>query len=529
METSKKFHLHSRKGIFYVQFINPKTHKRLTAKSTGRSTRDEAILVVYDWLEHGISQAQPDNSATQKPIADLLTNAQLLSGLKEANLSAQDVVKIEKILQEKGLVSLIVRKNMQAAELLEDYLLRFWDYDRSPYVAEKLSHKIAIGKTYCMHSGQSLKRYWIPHFRGKTLGEISLEDIKEFSTKIAKDNPDLSPLSLKRIMLTGVKALRYAYVNGYISADPTRALMGYSSKSKKPGVLTPEEAMALFQLPWGDNKAILANLTAMTTGLRVGEILGLKMEDIGDEHLFIEHSFSQIDGLKSTKTEEPRTVPILPQIRDALIKLGQQNPHGNGYVFYCEKPDQPWYPQGPLLQLKKMLVRLRMGDAVNETDLAKRQEAKQEAIAYWKKRNVHFHSWRHFYSARMADRLDARKVMLATGHKTEAVFKSYADHALSQQLQEVAVVADELFQPILPSDEGKIREQVQEQRFEREKLHREVWAEPMTEVAKRYGVSDVAIGKACMRLNIPRPPRGYWIGKPGITPQIPELPENTKK
>jgi hypothetical protein len=46
--------------------------------------------------------------------------------------------------------------------------------------------------------------------------------------------------------------------------------------------------------------------------------------------------------------------------------------------------------------------------------------------------------------------------------------------------------------------------------YEREKLHNEVWADPTTTVAQKYGVSDVAIHKACKRLNVPVPPRGYW-------------------
>ena len=49
-----------------------------------------------------------------------------------------------------------------------------------------------------------------------------------------------------------------------------------------------------------------------------------------------------------------------------------------------------------------------------------------------------------------------------------------------------------------------------ENRYEREKLYDEVWAEPVSIVAKRYGVSDVALHKICKRLNIPVPPRGYW-------------------
>ena len=46
--------------------------------------------------------------------------------------------------------------------------------------------------------------------------------------------------------------------------------------------------------------------------------------------------------------------------------------------------------------------------------------------------------------------------------------------------------------------------------YEREKLYNEVWSEPVTIVAKRYGVSDVMIHKICKRLKIPVPPRGYW-------------------
>lgn len=47
-------------------------------------------------------------------------------------------------------------------------------------------------------------------------------------------------------------------------------------------------------------------------------------------------------------------------------------------------------------------------------------------------------------------------------------------------------------------------------RIERTALYQEVWAEPMTAVAKKYGISDVAAAKICRKLNIPVPGRGYW-------------------
>lgn len=47
-------------------------------------------------------------------------------------------------------------------------------------------------------------------------------------------------------------------------------------------------------------------------------------------------------------------------------------------------------------------------------------------------------------------------------------------------------------------------------RFEREKLFDEVWATPVTKLAKGYGLSDVGLRKICVALDVPLPPRGYW-------------------
>jgi hypothetical protein len=49
--------------------------------------------------------------------------------------------------------------------------------------------------------------------------------------------------------------------------------------------------------------------------------------------------------------------------------------------------------------------------------------------------------------------------------------------------------------------------------YKRDTLYEEVWSEPMTTVALRYGVSSVALAKMCRRLNVPMPGRGYWAKK----------------
>lgn len=60
--------------------------------------------------------------------------------------------------------------------------------------------------------------------------------------------------------------------------------------------------------------------------------------------------------------------------------------------------------------------------------------------------------------------------------------------------------------------------------YTREDLFRQVWDEPVTHVAKRIGISDVALAKACRRMGIPLPGRGYWARKAaGYAPSPPHL------
>jgi hypothetical protein len=44
----------------------------------------------------------------------------------------------------------------------------------------------------------------------------------------------------------------------------------------------------------------------------------------------------------------------------------------------------------------------------------------------------------------------------------------------------------------------------------REDLYQRIWSKPVRDVARDLGLSDVGLAKVCARLNVPRPPRGYW-------------------
>lgn len=61
--------------------------------------------------------------------------------------------------------------------------------------------------------------------------------------------------------------------------------------------------------------------------------------------------------------------------------------------------------------------------------------------------------------------------------------------------------------------------------LDREQIYKDVWKEAAMHVAKRYGISGSMLARICTRLNIPRPPVGYWArpakARKGKKPQLP--------
>jgi integrase len=59
--------------------------------------------------------------------------------------------------------------------------------------------------------------------------------------------------------------------------------------------------------------------------------------------------------------------------------------------------------------------------------------------------------------------------------------------------------------------------------IDRRTLYGELWKEPATVVATRYGISATFLARVCTRLRIPRPPRGYWMKPADERPAAPPL------
>ncbi|MFZ4618010.1 MAG: tyrosine-type recombinase/integrase [Rectinemataceae bacterium] len=418
----KRFYLHERDGIFYAEIVNPETQRKSPAKSTGARTKDDATLVVAEWLRSGIPTGRGGGA---RDAAAVFSIESTLAAIRGADLTAADATKIVDTLKARGLLLSAVVAGGPGSELTAAFFKRFWDYEKSPYVREKLAHGQTISKGHCKHSLARISTHWLPVFGARRLGELTRADLKAFATSLGSPEKALAAATRNRVLVAGTTALRWAFENDLIPADPTVGVATFTGTALARGILDPDEACALFALPWRDDRARLASLIAATTGLRSGEIRALALADVGEVVLEVRHAWSGTDGLKTPKNGEGRRVPLLPSLRDELRTLAAASPHGpGGFIFYGPSKDAP------------------MGESVLLDGL----RGALEALGVdWQARNINFHSWRHFYASRMSDHIDSRKLMRATGHKTASVFEAYAAHGLSSDLVEVGNAAAVVF------------------------------------------------------------------------------------
>jgi len=47
----------------------------------------------------------------------------------------------------------------------------------------------------------------------------------------------------------------------------------------------------------------------------------------------------------------------------------------------------------------------------------------------------------------------------------------------------------------------------------RNDLYRQVWSTPLVQLAARYETATAELTTMCTRMNVPRPPSGYWLKK----------------
>ena len=397
--------------------------KYLPPLSTKKKTEDEALQIAFRWLKEGIPQKQ-----SQTSVQDL----SLKNTARKINTGSEAEIIIKEF-KRSGLVKKYIMNDTPQAVDFISYLKTFWDWETSPYIKEKLRKCHGIHKMHCLKQYQAITLYWEEYFKGRFLGEITSKDIENFINHMS--DKELSPSRKNVVIKAGTKPLRWAFSKGDIEIDPTRGHLLFSGEKQKRNILTPAVTAAIFKVEWKNDMAKLANMLASVTGMRNGEIIALRFQDIGQDCLYVRSSWNGADKLKGTKNNETRTVEItFPYLINALVYLVQQNPLGvtpNSFVFWSEnKKDVP--NRGRLFPtaLREALIKIGF--------------SKEEASKY------DFHGWRHFYTSYMAKKLDKKLLKSQTGHLTDDMINLYSDHETVGDRELIQAKQWETFAGLIP-------------------------------------------------------------------------------
>lgn len=185
----------------------------------------------------------------------------------------------------------------------------------------------------------SYQTYARVHFK-PALGEVPL---KSLSTRILQqfynykfEEEGLSPKSIRNMNLYLHKALSQALQEGLIDSNPASGVTLPRARRPQVEILTRDDQAKLVQATYHHRYGVFVRLVLMT-GLRMGELLGLRWEDI-DFHsnmLHIQRTLNRLqkrdlpDTFSGNRTEiviqEPktensiRTIPLLPQLIKDLM------------------------------------------------------------------------------------------------------------------------------------------------------------------------------------------------------------------
>jgi len=212
---------------------------------------------------------------------------------------------------------------------------------------------------------QNVNRAIAPYFRmkGIYLRKLTAEDVEKF---YAEQMKQVTGMTVSKYHANISSALKYAVLKGYVP----QSVMGRVERPKIVKFvgkhLKASETIKLFEAVKG-HKLELGVIFGAFYGLRRSEIVGLRWESFNFEAntFTIEHTVTvaKVDGItkivpsNTTKTKSSlRSLPLVPAIRDMLLKLKQEQEHNRklcgkaynkadiGYVYvdtlgYRIKPD----------------------------------------------------------------------------------------------------------------------------------------------------------------------------------------------
>lgn len=315
---------------------------------------------------------------------------------------------VNKLIADKRFKGQTSKKDITFQEFAESN--NFWVFEKCPYVQNAIARKGKYSRELCKSNGDCMRKHIFPIFGSVKLRSITkaminnwlicLPDAKKISNKSANN-----VLYILYYMLEIASDMQL--INKEIVLDRVKAL---PKNSKVRPAFTVEQINSMFDSVWNNKYAYIGCKLASVTGMRLGEIRALTSEQVYEDHILVNASWSDAEGRKSPKNGRTREIPITNEINEMLKSIT----HSNGLIFTIDgkTPVGDKFFTNPLRK-RMNEVGIDYSSTDNETSLS-------------------FHSFRHYFNSRLvAAGISAEVIRAVIGHVDEAMTKNYTHLELS--------------------------------------------------------------------------------------------------
>ncbi|WP_086312426.1 hypothetical protein A5821_000136 [Enterococcus sp. 7F3_DIV0205] len=272
-----------------------------------------------------------------------------------------------------------------------------------------------------------IDKYIIPFLGKKQLTQLKSRDIEEFANYLTHIN--LSPSTIRSIITVLKSAMNKACIENYILSNPCKNLFLAATTSSEISALSMREQDKIEQVALRE-KNCSAVILALYTGLRIGEISGLKWSDIDFEKniIYVRRTLYRIPSTTSrNKTEiilaEPKTksskrsIPLAKNLKSYL--LNKQKSKSSEYVISCKGS-----------YAEPRVISYRFSKSIEEAGI----------------RSVHFHVLRHTFATRCVEQgIDIATLSKLLGHASiKLTLDTYTDSLWENRKAAVSVIDNKL-------------------------------------------------------------------------------------
>jgi integrase len=275
---------------------------------------------------------------------------------------------------------------------------------------------------------QVLRQHVLPELGGARLSDVRAPDIQDLVDNLVAGGVDPATIRNTINPLRGI--FRRAIARGEIAVNPTRGLEIPAPRGTRDRIASPAEAAELItSLPTRD-RGLWA--TAMYAGLRRGELLALRWEDIdlAKGVIRVRRSYDPKAGvyLEPKTKAGRRNVPIASVLRGLLIEHRLATGRSEGLVFGAAA-DRPFTPSN---------ATRRAATAWERANTARR-ELEQEPL-----QPISLHECRHtFASLMIAANVNAKALSTYMGHASVTITYDRYGHLMPGNENEAAALLDD--------------------------------------------------------------------------------------